>query len=283
MARRRQGPSLRATPLCRDTQVAEPRSRSSLLASKPVSARLGLHRGITEGMFLEAWREIRSSLCIPEGTPAADREPGRRGSVATAGSRAGGARLPLYSPPEREAAKEAGSVSRAPGGKCSGRPRSSSATPGSILLMALGRCECPYLPCSPGARPAGGGRGCCWARGQRAARPGSCCRLASCLLLLPVASAPGTVRSGGSRPRKFQSLGLRERRNARPPHVGPARPQPSADCRAARCAPLLRGAGGSPARMRAARASLRLGTPGDTRSPSLSYTKGVAVARQRCE
>lgn len=102
-------------------------------------------------------------------------------------------------------------------------------------------------------------------------------------LLLPVAGAPGTVRSGGSRPRKFQSLGLRERRSARPPHVRPARLQTSSDCRAARCAPLLRGAGGSPARMRAARASLRLGTPGDTRSPSLPHTKGVAVARQHRE
>lgn len=136
MARRRQGPSGRATPLCRDAQAAEPGSKSSLLARARVPATLGLYSGITEGTFPEAWRAIRPSLCIPEGTlrcPPGARPPLERISVGV--QREWGA-SPLYSPPEREAAKEAGSGRRAPGGKCSSPPRSSSAARGSILLMA---------------------------------------------------------------------------------------------------------------------------------------------------
>lgn len=135
MARRRQGPSVRATPHCRDTQAAEPGSKSSLLASEPVPARLGL-QGTSQGTILEAWRAIQPSLCIPEGTPSCG--PGVRLSLErfSVGVPCGWGASLLYLPPELEAAKEEGSVSRVPGSKCKGRPPTSSAAPGSILLMA---------------------------------------------------------------------------------------------------------------------------------------------------
>lgn len=127
-------------------------------------------------------------------------------------------------------------------------------------------------------------RCCCWARGQRAALPDFCCsrRLVSlCLSLL----RPRAVRSGGSRPRKFQSLGLREQRSARTPH---ARTPSKAESqfRLPGCAPRSPLKEGLEAPLRACVLSGLPSALGRQRTPhslSVSFTKGVAMARQRCE
>lgn len=129
----------------------------------------------------------------------------------------------LYSLPRREAAKEAGSARSAPGSKCSSdRLRSVSAAPCSVLMAPATARDAASVRTSPavpeparlaaaalllllGAGPAG-----C---------PPRLLLLPASGLPLPVAGAPTAVRSGGSRPRKFQSPGLREQRSARTPHA----------------------------------------------------------------
>lgn len=230
---------------------------------------------------------MRSDLpcASPRGRSAAHQEPGRRWSGSASESSASGVRLPSIHLRSEKQQKKRAVGAELPAASAAARrapaPRL-GARSSSWLRPPLGTLRVSAPPQQSRSPPG-------WRRPRLllGAGPAGCpprlpLQLAS-RLLLPVAGASRTVRSGGSRPRKFQSLGLRERRSARPPHVRLARLQASSDCRAAWCAPLLRGAGGSPARMRAARASLRLGTPGDSRSPSLSYTRGVAVARQRCE
>lgn len=129
----------------------------------------------------------------------------------------------LYSPlGRREGATKAGSRRRAPGSKCSGRPRSASSAPKSVRMApaappgqasqvqpqrspprdrravlpahAAGQDarEGPALPAAvPGACPAGGGRGCCWARVQvGGSPPAPLLRLSGCSWL---PRAPGSL------------------------------------------------------------------------------------------
>lgn len=194
---------------------------------------------------------------------------------------------PFYSLPLREAAKEASSARSAPGGKCSsGRLRSASAALCSVLMAPATARDAASVRTSPAVRELA--RLAAAARLLLGAGPAGCPpRLLlqpASGFLLPVAGAPPAVRSGGSRPRKFQSLGLREQRSARTPHARLARLRASSDCWAARRAPHLKRGW----RLPCAHACQEgfpsaLGRQGDTRSPSLSFTKGVAVARQQCE
>lgn len=118
--------------------------------------------------------EIRPSCASPRGRPAADQEAGRAAGAFQGRGPVGGCAPPLVT-----------SRSRSSEGGGQGAPsfRRQVQRPAALCLLGSGLgphgcghrsrrcCECPHLPCSPGARPAGGGRGCCWARGQRAALP----------------------------------------------------------------------------------------------------------------
>lgn len=178
------------------------------------SARFGLHRGITEGIFLEAWLAIRPSLCIPEGTPC--RRPGARPRLErfSIGVLQRLVLFPLYSLARREAAKEAGSARSAPGGKCnSGRLRFASAAPCWVLMAPATARDAESVRTSPAvpepARLAAAALLLLLGAGPAGCPPRLLLQPASALPL-PVAGTPPAVRSGGSRPRKFQSLGLRE-------------------------------------------------------------------------
>lgn len=179
----------------------------------------------------------------PRGRSAADQEPGRGWSVSASGSGAGG----CFSPSShfsgekqrrRRAVRSVLSAASAAAAGCALPPPPRA--PSSWLWPPLGtlRVSAPPLQSQspPGWRRP---RCCCWARGQRAALPGSCCcpRLVSLSLSL---LRPRAVRSDESHPRKFQSLGLREQRSARTPQARLAGLRASSDCRAARRAPLLK-------------------------------------------
>ena len=186
---------------------------------------------------------IRPSLGILEGTPRC--RPGARPRLERFSIRVRSWWLlspSIHFPCEKQRRRRAGrsvlpAASAAAAG-CSLPPAVCARS--SWLRPPLGTLRVPAPPLQsrspPGWRRP---RGCCWAPGQRAALPGSYCspRLVS---FLPVAGAPPAVRSGGSRPRKFQSLGLWEQRSARTPHARLARLRASSDCPAAHRAPHLK-------------------------------------------
>lgn len=192
----------------------------------------------------------------------------------------------LYLPPELEAAKEEGSVSRVPGSKCNGRSPSSSAAAGSILLMAPATARdaasvrtSPEVPeparLAAAAAAAGHGASGLPAPAFTAARVPSSSPCRWC------------VRDSAHRWEPPTEVSVPRATGAEERAAAPRSPCTAANqLRLPGCAlrsPLKRGW-----RLPCAHACcegfpLRLGTPGDTRSPSFSYTKGVAVARKRCE
>lgn len=130
MARRPQKLSVRATPLCLEAQAAELGSKSSLLASDPVPARLGLHWSTTEGTILESWLSIRPSLCIPQGTaPLPTRSQAERLERFSVGVQRGCVRFPSIHFRAEKQRRKKGSACRVPGSKCSGPLRSASSSP----------------------------------------------------------------------------------------------------------------------------------------------------------
>lgn len=131
-----------------------------------VPARFCFHRGITEGKL-----GLRSDLpcASPRGRLAADREPGRGWSVSASGSGVGGCFPPLFTSPMARSSEGGGQCAQ-----CS--PRQVQQRPAALCLCRSvlgphgschrsGRRECPHLPCSPGARRAGGGRAAAAGRG----------------------------------------------------------------------------------------------------------------------
>lgn len=195
--------------------------------------------------------------------------------------------FPLYSLPGREAAKEAGSARSAPGGKCSnGRLRSASAAPCSVLMALATARDAASVRTSPavleparlaaaallllGAGPAG-----CPPRLLLQPASG---------LPLPITAAPPGSELRWEPPTEVsvpRATGAEERADT------PRSPSRAASqFRLPGCAPRSPLKEGLEAPLRACvlgGLSLGFGTPGDTGSPSLSFTKGVAMARQRCE
>lgn len=128
------------------------------------------------------------------GRPAADQELGCGWSVSASGSGAAGCFPPLVTPRER---------SSEGGGQCAQCSRQQvQQRPAALCLRRpvlgphgsghrFGRCECPHLPCSPRARPAGGGRAAAAGRGARGCPPR--------LLLLPASGLPLSVAGAPTR------------------------------------------------------------------------------------